>query len=300
MLFHALLIASLAPGQGVSDQPAAFNVDVGLGPVARNDCAGDLAQPGLWNRFGVNEGERLPLVDVHGQASQAVLQCDDVATWVSCNTDQPGGDQELLGDGAQTKGEDQVWNLSGLEPGAYMLAVYGRADCTSGSTAVTVTGDDLYQDCQGRAERAEQSWGSVFLVGASQGSLEIRLSPASEESEVRLSGLQLQPLGEGQVTLLSVGSRWASIRSQGPGTLSAPSCVPLQSWTRAPIILRGGPVGLDFNVLQPQRSLIQTRLLTGGWNPEAGSAHAAMQWAGVPFWWQLGSRSGSLGDAAWL
>ena len=303
MLLSVLFLAALAANQGSASpaEPAnTFNVDVGLGPVARVDCAGDLAQPGVWNRFGVNEEGRLELVDVQGKPTGAVLQCPDVATWVSCNTDQPGGDQNLLGDGAQTKGSDQVWNLTGLEPGTYLLAVYGRADCTAGATEVTVVGDDLYRDCQGRAERAEQSWGSVFVASASKGSLEIRLGPASVESEVRLAGLQLRPLGSGGVALLSVGPQRAALRSEGQPALSAPSCARLQSWNPAPLILRGGPVGLNFNVLQPMRAPIQTTLAPAGWNPESGPAHAAMQWSGVPFWWQLGSRSGSLGHTAWL
>ena len=303
MFLPVLLLVSLAASQGSAASPESsntFNVDVGLGPVARTDCAADLAQPGVWNRFGVNEGERMQLVDVQGKPSSVVLQCPDVATWVSCNTDHPGADQNLLGDGAQTKGSDQVWNVSGLEPGTYLLAVYGRADCTAGATQVSVRADDLYQDCQGRAERAEQSWGSVFVVAASSGSMEIRLGPASLESEVRLAGLQLRPLGSGGVTLLSVGPQRAAIRSVGQPALTAPSCARLQSAHTDTLILRGGPVGWNFNVLQPMRAPIQTTLAPAGWNPEAGPAHAAMQWSGVPFWWQLGSRSGSLGNAAWL
>ncbi len=298
MWFPILLLASLAAGQEQAPVHA-FNVDVGLGPVARADCGGDLAQSGVWNRFGVNEGESLKLVDLQGRDTQVLLQCPDVATWVSCNTDQPGGDQDLLGDGAQTQGSDQVWKLKGLKPGTYLLSVYGRAACTSGPTRVTVNGDGLLEDCKERAHRVDESWGSLFVVPASSGSVEVRLSPSSEESEVRLAGLQLRPLGEGRVTLLSVGPQRAALSSLAQPTLSAPSCARLQGWSPAPLILRGGPVGLHSHVLEPMRAPIQTSLGAGGWHPESGPAHAAMQWAGVPFWWQLGSRSGSLGHPAW-
>jgi hypothetical protein len=63
------------------------------------------------------------MLDVLGRVPSAALQATGVATWVSCNTDQPAGDQNLLGDGAQTLGSDQVWNLSGLEPGSCLLTV---------------------------------------------------------------------------------------------------------------------------------------------------------------------------------
>ncbi|MFT4648779.1 MAG: hypothetical protein ACI9X4_002011 [Glaciecola sp.] len=297
------LIAGQAAGQAAEPagaQAHAFNVDMGFGPVARPDCAGDLAQPGLWNRFGVNEGEHLVMLDVQGRETSAVLQTTDVSTWVSCITDQPAGDQNLLGDGAQTLGSDQVWNLSGLEPGSYLLTVYGRAACTAGSTAISVLGDEAYQACEGRAGMPEEAWGSLFVVGTSDGKLQIRLIPSASESEVRLAGLQLKPLGSGSVALLSVGPWLAAVRSEGRVPLSAPSCDRLQSWGSPRLILRGGPVGTNFNVLQPLRAPIQAHLSPTGWHPNSGPAHAAMQWSGVRFWWQLGSRENATGDSAWL
>jgi hypothetical protein len=281
-------------------QGAAINVDVGLGTLVREDCGADLEQPGVWNRYGIDSNGHQVLVDTAGRETSAVLETTDVATWVACHTDQPGGNQDLLGDGAQTMGTDQVWRLSGLEPGQYLLVVYGRAGCTAGPTEITVTGDRMDQACEGRATRADEAWGSHFVIETSQGVVEIRLSPSALDSEVRLSGLQIQPVGSGSVALLSVGSQTATLLSEGAGPLSAPSCAPMASRSEAQLILRGGPVGLDSHLIEPCRAPIQTVLSAAGWHPEPGPPHAEMQWAGMQFWWQLAARDGEQGSTAWL
>lgn len=302
-LFCCALLAGFATGQSTGALKVAshaFNVDVGLGPLAQTSCAGDLAQPGVWNSFGVDNEGRMPLVDTLGRATPVVLHADGVSTWVSCNTDQPGGDQGLLGDGAQTLGSTQEWSLSGLAPGRYLLTVYARADCTSGPTRIEVVGEEVLGHCLGRALEPEDAWGRSFVLHANQGRLTVHLTPSSPESEVRLSGLQVQPLGPAPVALLSVGSHMAALRAAGDAPLSAPSCAPLHPNDGAGLVLSGGPVGIDFNVLSPARAPIQTYLAGSGWHPDSCTPHAAMQWAGVQFWWQLGARDGSLGSPTWL
>ncbi len=301
LLTSALFGWVLDPGTSRPDlETVGFNVDVGLDRLADRECVGDLSQGGHWNRFGIDEEGRLELRDTQGRQTSVVLHTDDIATWVACPTEQPGGDSSLLGDGAQTLGSDQVWTVSGLLPGSYLLAVYAHAACTAGPTQVSILADGVHSACEDRAESARDSWGSMFVVEASQGTLDIVLSPSGPDSEVRLAGLQIQTLGYGRSSLLEVGSQRASLRSQDVAPLSAPSCARLRGWELEPLILLGGPVGTNFNVLQPVRAPIQVPLSMEGWHPDSGPAHAAMQWAGMQFWWQLGARDGALGNPSWL
>ena len=170
-----------------------FNIDFGEAALAPPELGAEGHQPGYWNGIGYTKSARWELRNSRGVRTDTSLELRGASSWIQCL----GASQldPLLRDGVHAAGEDLVLRVLALPPGQYGLWVYAKPHCQAQDTQVLVRGALPEQRCQTLDASGLEPDAAVFAIRVDSDPVEIVLRPAGAQAEVRLSGLQIVPLG---------------------------------------------------------------------------------------------------------